>query len=1105
IYIYLLLISALIELIDGFNFSPKPNLIFNKPQSNIFSQPTVRSSYFGYSINLRESSLFIGAPRAQSHLESQRNVNETGSIYKCSLVNGLCNPYIFDKYGNQFFENNDYTWNNEKKDNQWLGGSMDGGSKDSDLLVVCAPRFRADAIHEYLMHGICYWTPNTFDEQPTVINKISPLRLKSGQVLDFNNYRSFYYIFGESGLSVHWTGVNDEIIIGAPGIHTWKGSVIRHRLKEEDDFGSPQKRDIFGLENRHRRRLTYDSEVPNPQTWGQPNDSYFGYSVTSAVFEGNSSTRLLYVAGAPQARSQAGEVYIFDIIEIKMGRSYTIDKKQTFHGNQFGEYFGAHVLAEDITGDGWTDLIVSAPLYAIGMNYEMGAVYIYINQGNFNFETQFIVSPSEEPGRFGAAVTKLGDINHDGYNDLAISAPFYGNGKVYIYLGSSTGLHIKPSQILNSPILPNFKSRHMFGLGLSRGVDIDRNEFNDFAIGAPNAERVYLYKTYPVVKVIATISSPSREIQRDQNKLQIAVCFRVETTSTRSQIQDLKLKIKVDKNVKRVNFVDGSTEMDLKVTASPENICQLYDATVKFNLGDIFKPIELELEYELVNGVPDSEEFCEKCAALDPMIPTVNLQKITFSTGCKNEVCLADLKLTSTGLNKTFVLGSSKTISIKYDIINYGETAYLPQLNVTSTIGMPFAKIPSSCKIIEQVLLCDLFQGQPMLNGDKDSITIVFDSSNIDGKSMKIIAEVFSTGNESNSADNLISEVVELTEFSNLEITGESSKNFVSLEETTGLYQFSNTYEIKNHGPSNIREVDIVISIPISYVISESSNRISIINPNNFTLSAKYISNNLQITYYQKDSILIRNPIEINDNSVTASTIFTQQNQQQYEQHFSTVEYLDTRTEKYEKKFTQTHRNENSNELSHTILGRRRRAYEMKATDADYAEISHKKYSFNDQLLGTLPQNRSVVFNCTDNDATLCIKAIMRVNNLRASSDESVKISLKYVVDLDEINKILIEDKEFFVISMLFNITKIGDENSETLSIQNSIPYNIVSKHQLFTIPFWVYILSVLAGILLLALMTYGFYKLGFFKRSKKEEMATLTRNSQNQEDDDDD
>lgn len=49
--------------------------------------------------------------------------------------------------------------------------------------------------------------------------------------------------------------------------------------------------------------------------------------------------------------------------------------------------------------------------------------------------------------RFGFSIATLGDINKDGYNDVAIGAPYEGGGSIYIYLGSKNGLSTMYSQV----------------------------------------------------------------------------------------------------------------------------------------------------------------------------------------------------------------------------------------------------------------------------------------------------------------------------------------------------------------------------------------------------------------------------------------------------------------------------------------------------------------------------------------------------------------------------------------------------------------------------------------------------------------------------------
>lgn len=132
-------------------------------------------------------------------------------------------------------------------------------------------------------------------------------------------------------------------------------------------------------------------------------------------------------------------------------------------------------------------------------------------------------------GRFGTVLSKIGDINLDGYNDIAISAPFEGNGVVYIYLGGANGLSTKHIQRIEAPKVPpsiyDDVNSSMFGHGISRGVDIDSNGYHDIAIGSPNAETVYIFKAYPVVKVVPKITPSTSELSLKAELFGVEVCI----------------------------------------------------------------------------------------------------------------------------------------------------------------------------------------------------------------------------------------------------------------------------------------------------------------------------------------------------------------------------------------------------------------------------------------------------------------------------------------------------------------------------------------------------------------------------------------------------
>jgi hypothetical protein len=141
----------------------------------------------------------------------------------------------------------------------------------------------------------------------------------------------------------------------------------------------------------------------------------------------------------------------------------------------------------------------------------------------FYFQTlsfkHILLKPEYEASntRFGMALGKIGDINGDGFNDLAISASSRGKGVIYIYHGS------KNEMILSQKIEVSDQSS-MFGFSISRGVDIDDNGYNDFAVGAPNSENVYIFKSYPVIHIDIELKSSKSQVEMN-DKIVIKSCI----------------------------------------------------------------------------------------------------------------------------------------------------------------------------------------------------------------------------------------------------------------------------------------------------------------------------------------------------------------------------------------------------------------------------------------------------------------------------------------------------------------------------------------------------------------------------------------------------
>lgn len=213
-------------------------------------------------------------------------------------------------------------------------------------------------------------------------------------------------------------------------------------------------------------------------------------------------TNMSYAAGAPRSADH-GQVVIFTKSPIQ---SSPMDVSLILDGEQFASSFGYELMTADINGDGLPDLFVAAPFYFT--RTDGGAVYIYQNE-NYKLPT---VATAKLTGklesRFGLAMANLGDINKDSFDDVAIGAPYEDSGVVYIYLGSRTGLNVKPSQIIRATELGLLsKPIHTFGSSLSGGIDFDNNSYPDLLIGAYGSSTTVTLLSRPITNIRTDVES----------------------------------------------------------------------------------------------------------------------------------------------------------------------------------------------------------------------------------------------------------------------------------------------------------------------------------------------------------------------------------------------------------------------------------------------------------------------------------------------------------------------------------------------------------------------------------------------------------------------
>ncbi|XP_056418158.1 integrin alpha-7 isoform X3 [Hyla sarda] len=708
---------------------------FNLDVTHTLAKDGDGGSLFGFSVALHKQLrpepinwLLVGAPQAAA-LPNQFS-NRTGGLYGCPLTAEAKDCVRIDI-------DDEVDQNRESKENQWLGVTLKSQGPGGKI-VTCAHLYESrqrvtQASETRDVIGRCF----VLSEDLTVSDD-----LDGGEWKFCEGRPQGHEMFGfcQQGMSAGFTSDNHYIMFGAPGTYNWKGE-LRAELFNQT---------ILELG-------TYDDgpyEVAGensqkPELIPLPSHSYLGFSVDSG-WGVTGRNKLSFVSGAPRA-NHTGAVVILR----REGGSQLVPEL-TLWGETLASSFGYSVVMEDLNNDSWTDLLVGAPNFFSRKDEIGGAVYVYMNKGGILNSSPPIRLNGTDGSMFGLTIESLGDINQDGFKDIAVGAPFDGSGKVFIYLGSKTGLVTKPVQVLDGISV----GVNTFGYSLSGGLDIDGNSYPDLAVGSL-ADTVVLYRSRNVIRVFKDVTITPQNIDLEQQSckhgpgvcVEFRVCFSYTSFPANYNpkiilkcVFEAETSRRQQAKASRVYFVQrkpsdpeyqSSSTVELHKQSSSR--CTTAVFQLQEDIRDKLRSIPVTLTYNIVEARNRRQSSVDSLPTLMPILseeePNVYNTEVHFlREGCgEDKICHSNLQLNYTFYSRVgkadqfvplpvenkipvFSLTDQKDVVLKITVSNFpsdplhphldGDDAHAAQLIATFPETMSYSGVRPAALATDKSVFC---------------------------------------------------------------------------------------------------------------------------------------------------------------------------------------------------------------------------------------------------------------------------------------------------------------------------------------------------------------------------------------------------------------
>uniref|UniRef100_A0ABD2WID0 Integrin alpha-2 domain-containing protein n=1 Tax=Trichogramma kaykai TaxID=54128 RepID=A0ABD2WID0_9HYME len=1064
-----------------------------------------QGSYFGFSVAEHQehhedrspkylSRMLIGAPLDQNR---QPGTNRSGALWQCPMTSDPedCEQVITDGRKNESGQYESSTdsdelvppMDKELKDGQWLGVTVRSAGVGGKVMV-CAhrhvERFNKDSLWG---QGQCYIL--TQDLQFHELKKPC-----SGKPT-IRAHEQFGYC--QAGTSGVLTPSDDYAVIGTPGPHTWRGTL--YVMTVSDDF---IKKDT----------VIYSSPMQEESPVSKY--SYLGMSVAVGNFFGSG---LAYAAGAPRSNG-TGQVILFTRHHQKPIMEVTL----TLNGEQFGSSFGYEMTSADVNGDKLSDLIVAAPFY-YGKK-EGGAVYVYTRLCKNSRESDKC-KPTKlvgrEESRFGFALTNLKDINNDGYEDIAVGAPYEGMGTVYIYLGSKNGLITTPSQVIHSENLP--ERLKTFGYSLSGGLDMDHNGYPDLLVGAYENDAVALFRTRQIIDIVTTVKfphkdgvySPDKMEPIDPNKVGCLedptselACFSFETCcetrkpSKQEKFGRLKLMSYIEaetyagtKKFSRVWFGRDATNRPhyvrrvASLDAAKTMYCQKEIVYLKENTRDIQSPIKFRLNYTLIQDEPVMPARGDPLPDID-RYPILNQQhaarifEANFQKDCgNNDICESDLQLVAalnlphSSKNRSeydLLLGESEELVVDVNVTNWGESAYEAQLFVQHSASLSyigFKQNDSAICNLHNATCISCIIGNPFKKNKSVNVQVRFDPKYIEDGENKLKFDVFvnSTSKEvkGNETMKLAAKVFKRAE---VQLVGKVPQPIFRyggpILGESAVKNFNDVgprvvylWTVFNDGPWKVNSMNVVISWPFEVA--------------NDKPHGKWL-------LYLEDTPVIQdqNNVRIGECQVPAGQV----NHLNLQGSVGTDD-LDTLLPGKPSALLDQMTNE-------TNFVRRKRDTEKVVTTKIVVDEDGRR-------------SHVVTMNCRTGTAK-CFNIICPIVNLQKKEENKIIIRARLwnstlAEDYPKVDSVKVISNGKIVFPEKVSIQQ-NNETDDKFDVEFAAHPDSSDKQEAEPVPIWIIVVAVVAGLLLLILITLILWKVGFFKRRRPDH--TLSGNLQKHRED---